>query len=254
MLYSIIPPILVVLSLVGIIVLLMKKSDLVANLNEEMLAENLAEENKEGRFLANLKSKAGNVKWDDVKHFFLAVLEKITRKSRVLFLKLESKFNGWSNSIRQKRKNRHQATEQVFERKKENDIIKKLKEYKLEKKKNPLRRLADGEEKKEAEEKIAPVVSKILETEEKQIKPIISDKVVTPRMKTEMKDKLEELLIERIAVNPKDIEAYERLGEYYMEIKSFGDSKECFKQVMKLDPANRNAKYRIRRLEILLAK
>ncbi len=69
-----------------------------------------------------------------------------------------------------------------------------------------------------------------------------------------MKDRLEELLIERIAANPKDLEAYERLGQYYMEIKGYTDAKECFKQVIKLDPGNRNAKYRLKRLETLLAQ
>jgi len=40
------------------------------------------------------------------------------------------------------------------------------------------------------------------------------------------------------------------LGEYYMEIKSYTDAKECLKQVLKLNPSDRNAKYKMRRLEI----
>ena len=63
-----------------------------------------------------------------------------------------------------------------------------------------------------------------------------------------------EYFVFQVTVNPKDIEAYERLGEYYMEIKSYNDAKECFKQVIKLNPGNRNVKYKIRRLEYLLSK
>jgi cytochrome c-type biogenesis protein CcmH/NrfG len=89
---------------------------------------------------------------------------------------------------------------------------------------------------------------------EKIVKPIISEKVVKPRIQTEIKSRLEELLIERVASNPRDIEAYERLGEYYLEMESFEFAKECYKQILKLNPSNRNAKYKIRRLENLLSK
>ena len=80
---------------------------------------------------------------------------------------------------------------------------------------------------------------------------MVSEKVAKP--KTEIKDRLEELLIERIAANPKDIEAYERLGQYYMEIENYEFGKECFKQVVKLSPTNRNAKYALKKLERLLS-
>ncbi len=90
--------------------------------------------------------------------------------------------------------------------------------------------------------------------EEKIIRPIISDKIAVPRIKPEIKNRLERILIERIASNPKDTEAYERLGEYYFEIENYEHSKECFKQVVKLDPINMNAKDKMRKLERLLSR
>ena len=90
-----------------------------------------------------------------------------------------------------------------------------------------------------------------IESEEKPVKPMVSEKVATP--KTEIRDRLEELLIERIAANPKDIEAYERLGEYYLEIENFEFAKECFKQVIRLNPSNRNVRYKMKKLERLLS-
>jgi cytochrome c-type biogenesis protein CcmH/NrfG len=87
--------------------------------------------------------------------------------------------------------------------------------------------------------------------EEASIEPMVSKEAVKPR--TEMKDRLEELLIERIAANPKDVEAYERLGQYYMEIENYEFAKECFKQIVKLNPLNRNAKYTLKKLERLLS-
>ena len=61
-------------------------------------------------------------------------------------------------------------------------------------------------------------------------------------------------LIDRIAANPKDIEAYERLGEYYLEIENWNYAKECFKQVLKLNPRNIGARSRMRKLERILSR
>ena len=66
------------------------------------------------------------------------------------------------------------------------------------------------------------------------------------------KDAFEKILIERIALNPKDVEAYERLGEYYMEIENWNYSKECFKQVLKLSPDNENIRTKMKKLETIL--
>ena len=63
---------------------------------------------------------------------------------------------------------------------------------------------------------------------------------------------MEEVLIKRIAINPKDIEAYERLGDYYLEGENYQDSKECFKQVLKLSPTHHKARLKIRKLEKLI--
>jgi tetratricopeptide (TPR) repeat protein len=261
MLYSIIPPILIILSLIGIIYLFMKKSNQVANLPPEEFSDEVQSISRNAGFFGRIWWKTKNIRWDDIKHFFLGILEQITRRSRMIFLKLESRFGNWSNDIRNKRKTREEKnSRQNSSIKSENDIIRKLKDYSLAKKNNSR---SDGQFKESVldaygEEKINKnpsirIAGKKTAIEEENIKPIISEKMVSPRPRTEIKDRLEELLIERIAVNPKDIEAYERLGEYYMEIKSYTDAKECFKQVIKLNPASNNARYRLKRLERLLA-
>ncbi len=68
------------------------------------------------------------------------------------------------------------------------------------------------------------------------------------------KNQLEDILVERISMNPRDIEAYERLGDYYLEQSNLVDAKECYRQVLKLSPAYRLVKIKIRRLERLLEK
>ena len=287
MLYSIIPPILIVLSLAGIILFLMKKSKKVATLSIEEIRREEQEKQltNEAGFFLKLKFKIKNIKWDGIKQSFLAILEKINRRSRIIFLKMESKSSSWSARSRNKRKERITNVIAKTEKPKQmevglaaeeqKDIIQKLKEYKLarftrpepvqpEKEKAPVAAISgnNGAIKNEDEpaRNGSPAKSVTSATDwhsdaggEKIIKPIISERMVRPN-KAEIRDRLEELLIERIAVNPRDIEAYERLGQYYMEIKGWEDAKECFKQVIKLDPTNRNAKYKLKRLETLLSQ
>jgi len=255
MLYQIVPPILIVLSLAGIIIFFMKKAPEIARLSDE---EDLEREKIEmlagagffGRIIIRIKT----IRVDDVKHFLLAISDKLTRRARILFLKLESKSKDLNDSIRDKRKNRFKRNPESVENLEEDDIINRVKNYqpeKAEKKRGYLSELKKSVSRDRAEKN--PLAGGENE-EEKIIRPTVSDKVVKPQARVEMKDRLEDLLIERIAANPKDTEAYERLGEYYMEIDSVNDAKECFKQVLKLDPKNRNVKYRMRRLETMMHK
>lgn len=84
-------------------------------------------------------------------------------------------------------------------------------------------------------------------------RPMISDEITLPQKNGE-KDQYEQVLVERIALNPRDIEAYERLGDYYMENGNLEDAKECFKQVLRLSPLSRRARFRMRRIEKNLSK
>lgn len=65
-------------------------------------------------------------------------------------------------------------------------------------------------------------------------------------------ESFEDVMIERIALNPRDIEAYERLGAHYMEHKHYADAKECYKQVIRMSPQNSVVRKQLRCLERLL--
>ena len=85
---------------------------------------------------------------------------------------------------------------------------------------------------------------------------MVSDRVALPDSKRlSLRGKApEEDLIGRIANNPKDYEAYEALGDFYMESGNIKDAKECYRQVLKLSPVQRMVKIKIRRLEKLLSQ
>ena len=237
MLYSIIPPILIVLSLVGIILLLVKKAPEVAKIGSKENSSGGEEiDLREPGFFGKRAKKIKAVNWKSGEKVGLAILEKIMKTLRFIFLKPGAVFSRWWVRIKNRRKTN--AVEQVIEEKSKSadeEIIEKIKKYMPEKKVVIKKAVSD-------------LKSQI---EESPVEPMVSKKIVRP--KTEMKDRLEDLLVERIAANPKDIEAYERLGQYYMEIENYEFAKECFKQIVKLNPLNRNAKYTLKKLERLLS-
>jgi len=191
---------------------------------------------REPGLLGRSAKKIKDVNWKSGERVGLAVLEKLMKMLRFVFLKPGAIFSRWWVSIRNLRHTN--AVEQIIEEKSKSadeEIINKIKNY------VPEKRIII----KKAITEMKPLV------EETSVEPMVSKKIVRP--KTEMKDRLEELLIERIATNPKDIEAYERLGQYYMEIENYEFAKECFKQIVKLNPVNRNAKYTLKKLERLLS-
>ena len=64
-------------------------------------------------------------------------------------------------------------------------------------------------------------------------------------------DKVREAaLIYRIAENPRDIEAYRELGDYYLGVGNIKDAKESFKMVLKLRPRDLKAKSCLREIEM----
>jgi tetratricopeptide (TPR) repeat protein len=176
-------------------------------------------------------------KMQSVKHGFFLTLEKMTRKFKVMFLKLENKFTSWNESMRQKRKNH--SEEAMPKTDQHNEVFS-----------GDFRRSEDNTQ------KVGRRGIFVRESlEERLNRPMVSEKAVMPEaIQPEIKDRFEKLLIERIAVNPKDTEAYERLGEYYFEIRNYNYAKECFKQVIKLNPANQDAKNRMKRLEKILSR
>lgn len=97
---------------------------------------------------------------------------------------------------------------------------------------------------------LGDTVRRLRPTKERPILPIHEAEPTAPQKK----EQLEDILIERISLNPRDIEAYERLGDYYLEQQNLVDAKECYRQVLKLSPAYRLVKIKIRKLERLLEK
>lgn len=150
----------------------------------------------------------------------LKFLERLMHHAKLLSLKFHNVSNVWFQTIREKRQRSAQ-------------LQKELQEQKM--------------------AKFSASTSEVdnLIVERQIVRPMVRENVTMPQQqaKPKEKNKLEDALIRRIAINPKDIEAYERLGDYYMESENFQDSLECFKEVLRLSPTHQKAKLRIKRLE-----
>ncbi len=217
MLYLIIPPVIIIVGSAILVSFLLRKASRIP------IQSVAGEEKKEKRL-----KKTGKLILAKIIQIILRLLEKITKQFRLSSLKFHNLSQRWFQSIRKKREKIKSEKTPAVEAEKE---IKKLEESEI---KKPL--------KSEMPEKTA--ISR----------PMISREMVHPETKNESRNRLEEALVERIAANPADIEAYERLGDYYAERGSYDDALECFKQVLKLSPVHHKAKMRITRLEKMLGK
>ncbi len=216
MLNYILPPIIIIVSLSVLILFLFRKVQQIPA--QELLDEELGQQKKK---TATVMPAVG--------HFGLKVLERLMHKSKLLSLKFHNISNDWFHSIHEKRQQQMLLQKEAMEA----EAMKK-----------------ESEQVEKQPENVAPVSPRenIIEIR-RQVRPLIRETAVRPQAQTKDKSQMEDVLIRRIAINPRDIEAYERLGDYYLESRNHQDSLECFRQVLKLSPDHYKARLRIRRIE-----
>lgn len=228
MLYYIIPPIIMVISLSVLVGFLFKKSNQLRDVIEsEQQAVIERKEKKISKFAP----------------LILRLLERIMQKFKLMSLKFYNHSDQWFQSLKQKREKKQIENKQAeIEQKQVMDEIESTLMIRNQIKKNKFQDFFKRTRKVD------------IEPERKvNIAPMVSRTVVQPESKNQ-KNMLEDILIERIAINPRDVEAYERLGDYYIEVNNLNDSMECFRQVLKLSPANRKAKSSLRKIEKILMR
>jgi thioredoxin-like negative regulator of GroEL len=219
MLYYIIPPIIIIISTSVLIYFLFRKAEQLPSLETKEV--DLSEKNESIFFRIK----------EIISHGWLKLMERLMHRAKLISLKFHNISNERFHAIRKKRQER-------VDQEQEKDAI-----------------IAEIREENSRGDNAARNVVQLdgaLEPHDKEPKSLIKPTIVHPDIRqTKMvaKSQLEDALIKRIAVNPRDIEAYERLGDYYMETSNQKDALECFKQVLKLNPQHHKAKLRVRRIE-----
>jgi tetratricopeptide (TPR) repeat protein len=249
MLYLIIPPIIVVAALALLVYFFSKRSFEIEKVLEE--AASLREtEKRPGRSS------------DSLRRLFLGILERFARGSKGAALGTYRFMHRWSMAL--KEKGGPKGGEVLS--KTETDGTGPLPFRRVRKPSLPAEARPVTKEEAVLPGNDAPDLpprrrrAQASRAERLEARPMVAPKVTRPDVGSEPDDtgteklQLEGILIERIASNPRDIEAYERLGDYYLEQENLQDAKECFKQVLRLSPVHRLAKIKIRRLEKMLER
>lgn len=217
MLNYILPPIIIIFGVSALIVFLFRKVDKIPAQEFSLDEKQRIEDQKKAKKMFSLLGEIS-----------LKFLERMMHRSKLWSLKFHNVSNTWFQTIREKRQRGERIHKEMVEKKIQEELA------------------VEGVDH-------APIEKEVTTDRvsfQRSPRPMVSAGVTMPqRVKIKEKNKLEEALIKRIAINPKDIEAYERLGDYYLESENFQDSLECFKQVLHLSPTHQKAKMRIRRLE-----
>lgn len=234
MLYYIVPPLIIIIGLAVLVSFLFRKVNQIPRSELSFL-----DQSGKGR-----RKFFGDGFWKKLTQLALKILEKLIQRFKLYSLKFHNCCQNWFQSIKKKREKQTR-----FE-----SIPPGLGETGESRRAGKEESAAAAEKKEEIKPEVISEARRVSQTgiartEEIKTLPMVSKKVVLPEQQVVVKDRLEEALIERITSNPSDIEAYERLGDYYIEQGNYGEALECFRHVLKLSPVHRKAKIRVKRLE-----
>lgn len=221
--------------------------------------------------ISQLESTAGEqIAFSRTKHFSLHLLEKMTYRFKVMSLRMHNTLSDMTQSLKEKQKHfqkpisvQEEVSDEGGDAIETNDteipVIRRsrVERFRIFEKQENTRVSLDVQS--DVVKDIQPSAPVEQEQEQDALRPMVSEAMVRPERISVKKKSVsvaqEETLIAHIAVNPKDFSAYEELGDYYLEIGNIKDAKECYRQVLRLSPVQRMAKIKIRRLEkILLQK
>lgn len=207
--------ILILVSLLGIGVIILRKIPALLSLPEKP-KEILPSQ----PFFSRLKRKIKGWQYSEYRGKILAWLEKALRKLRILFLKIDSFFLTGIKKARER--------SQVLKIKSRAWV-----EHKRQKKIKKLEALQKIEK--------AELIDKLKETK----------KGDQAEIGVEHLAKKEKELIKAISQNPKDPELYKELGSVYLEAKNFKDAQQAFEEALKINPNDLEIKENLEKIKIL---
>ena len=261
MTFDLIPQIIIIISTGIIIVILGRNIPKVKNLNEENLFFEKKEDKKEKEkffyLYSRMKKRISKEEYKKKIDLMWIWLEKVLRKTRISFLKIDNKIISLLDKLREKHVeteiDKSEETDNINEyedaRKKEveeNQIKEKdefwagIQEKKDDKFLQKETDIAESElQKSEFSENIDSDEIAEIVNEDKQ------EKIINNISEKEDAKGKEKEYIEMILKNPINIKAYWKLGIVYSRRKNYKDAISCFRQITKIDPTYTKAKKKI---------
>jgi len=227
MLWIYLPPIILVAALAALAIMLGRKS---ADLKRIKV------------FQSQTDAPSEKTNWKNRLNFIgrkiLHLLEKMLTLVKLVFKKTEQATSIWAARLRAKRKGKNfdqNAPEEPMKKPDEASIIEQI-----EKNEEISRDFA------KKGDNLRYVGNEVIVR-----RKIIDEPVIVQKKEPIPEDKVREAaLIYRIAENPRDIEAYREIGDYYLAIGNIKDAKDSFKMVLKLRPRDLKAKSSLREIEM----
>jgi tetratricopeptide (TPR) repeat protein len=225
-----IPPLILLATLIGLVVLLGKKTAAIKkfeSLRPKSSAEAPMDKNKKKEQL----KKVG--------YGVLRALEAILYYVKIAFRKSEESSAEWLRKIKERR---------LGKKTKNVDLSKKQDINPPDLRESEITFISESKsfEKLEVSQKETDYVSPEVTVRKKiEAAPLVIREKPAPENKVK-----EEALIHRIAENPKDMEAYREIGDYYLSIGNIKDAKESFKMVLRLRPRDLKAKSSLKEIEM----
>jgi tetratricopeptide (TPR) repeat protein len=221
--FDIIPQV-VIIFFTGIIVLVLAKNiSKVKETPDDFLfeSENVKKEREKFIYLyKRLTRRINKEKYQEKVDLFWVWFEKVLRKLRINFLRLDNKIVSALDKV--KEKNVESETETKTETKSEDQ----WREYDKPRDENMY--MKDEEVEK-------------IETESKSDEDVVK----TDELNAGNKKGKEKEYIDLILKNPIDIKSYWKLGIVYSRKKNYKDAISCFRQIIKIDPTYTKAKKKI---------
>lgn len=199
--FDLLPQIIIIISIAGIIVIIARKIPQASTSKEKKNVDINSADNriKIPNSLNKIWLKVKGFRYSDHFHKILSFMEKILRKLKVFFLKIENKITNWAERLRvhsQKVKTRREGMDVKIE---------------------------SGEEDSQ-------------------------DLKLNSHIKTS--GETEEEYIAAITKNPRDLDAYRKLGNVYVNKNNINDAREVFRQILRINPSDKDAEMKLRSLRI----
>jgi len=218
-----IPPLILLAALVALVVMLGKKTAILKR--KEYLGP------VSGRESASRTAR--RVNWKKIGQGLLSALEKTLFFSKKIFQASEGAIAGWLKQVKEKRSGKKEPPAPGSEKHPEESRVNRSESV-----------VFVSEEKREID-KISDISREVIV--KRKAEPLPAIKKEEPAAEDKIK---EEALIHRIAENPKDVEAYRELGDYYLATGNIRDAKDSFKMVLRLRPRDLKAKSSLREVEM----
>lgn len=252
--FDIVPQIVLVLSMGIIIFILGKNISKVKETPDDFLFENKDEKEEKEKFsylCKRLTRRINKEKYQEKVDSFWIWFEKVLRRLRIKFLRLDNKIVSALDKVKEKNvESEIEDKDKSYEYNEPKDDDLKLKDEnmytdnkKIEENFNNDNKVVDDNFDLETENN-TPDIPDVID-EKKDENKNNKNNIETGELNTENKNGKEKEYIGLISKNPIDIKSYWKLGIVYSRRKNYKDAISCFRQITKIDPTYTKAKKKI---------